>query len=76
MIIDFHTHIFPEKIASSAIAELEQKSGLVAATKGNVEDLLNSMDNAGVHLSVIVPVVTSPKQFETVNSFAQGINSP
>ena len=25
MIIDFHTHIFPEKIASRAIASLEQK---------------------------------------------------
>ena len=34
MIIDFHTHIFPEKIASRAIASLEQKAKMRAHVRG------------------------------------------
>lgn len=74
MIIDFHTHIFPEKIAAATIEQLEQKSGLQAATTGTVDGLLGSMDVAGVDSSVILPVVTSPRQFEGVNGFAAEIN--
>ena len=59
MIIDFHTHIFPEKIAAAAISELEKKSGLSAATNGCIQGLLASMEQAGVDTSVIMPVVIS-----------------
>lgn len=74
MIIDFHTHIFPEKIAAATIQQLEQKSGLTAAANGTLEGLLASMEHSGVELSVIAPVVTAPRQFEGVNRFAQEIN--
>ncbi len=74
MIIDFHTHVFPEKIAAATIAQLEDKSGLRAATKGTLDALLASMEQAGVDCSVIVPVVTSPRQFEGINRYAQEIN--
>ncbi len=74
MIIDFHTHIFPEKIAAATIAELEQKSGLTAATNGTLEGLLNSMKQAEIDCSIIAPVVTAPRQFEGINRFAQDIN--
>lgn len=74
MIIDFHTHIFPEKIAAATIEQLEQKSGLTAATNGTLEGLLASMETAGIDLSVIVPVATSPRQFDGVNRFAAEIN--
>lgn len=74
MIIDFHTHIFPDKIAPSTIEALEQESGLTAASNGMLTGLLSSMEKAGVDTSVIVPVVTSPKQFEGVNRFAAEVN--
>ncbi len=74
MIIDFHTHIFPEKIAAATITQLEQKSGLTAAANGTVDGLLASMESGGIDLSVIVPVVTAPRQFEGVNRFAVEIN--
>lgn len=74
MIIDFHTHIFPEKMASATIEALETKSGLCAATNGCVDGLLEAMDRTGVDCSVIMPVVTAPKQFDSINRFAQGIN--
>ena len=74
MIIDFHTHVFPDKMAEATIKDLEQKSGLHAATNGCVKGLLTSMDEARVTKSVILPVVTAPRQFEGINRFAVGIN--
>jgi len=74
MIIDFHTHIFPEKMAAATIAALEQKSNLTAATNGCVNGLLDAMSKTGVDCSVIMPVVTAPKQFDSINQFALRIN--
>lgn len=74
MIIDFHTHIFPDKIAAKTIEHLENASGITAATDGTLSGLLTSMDNNGVDLSVIMPVVTKTSQFETVNNFAAETN--
>ena len=70
MIIDFHTHIFPDKIAQRSIQSLSEVSGVKAATDGTLSGLLASMDKSGVDLSVIMPVVTKPSQFESVNTFA------
>lgn len=74
MIIDFHTHIFPDKIAARSIEALSQVSGVKAATDGTLNGLLASMDRSGVDLSVIMPVVTKPSQFESVNTFAAQVN--
>lgn len=74
MIIDFHTHIFPDKIAARSIEALSKVSGVTAATDGTLNGLLTSMDKSGVDLSVIMPVVTKPAQFESVNTFAAKVN--
>lgn len=74
MIIDFHTHIFPDKIAARSIEALSKVSGIKAATDGTLNGLLASMDKSGVDLSVIMPVVTKPTQFESVNTFAAKVN--
>lgn len=74
MIIDFHTHIFPDKIAAKTIASLSSAANITSATDGTLHGLLESMNQSGVDLSVIQPVVTKPEQFESVNRFAQSIN--
>ncbi len=74
MIIDFHTHIFPDKIAARSIEALSKVSGVKAATDGTLSGLLASMDRSGVDLSVIMPVVTKLAQFESVNTFAAKVN--
>ena len=74
MIIDFHTHIFPDKIAARSIEALSKVYGLKAATDGTLNGLLTSMDKSCVDLSVIMPVVTKPSQFESVNTFAAKVN--
>lgn len=74
MVIDFHTHIFPDKIATGSIAHLEKASGITAATDGTLNGLLASMEKNNVDMSVILPVVTKPSQFESVNQFASWVN--
>jgi len=74
MVIDFHTHIFPDKIAARSIAALANVSGITAATDGTLKGLLDSMEKNNVDLSIILPVVTKPSQFESVNKFAVEVN--
>ena len=74
MVIDFHTHIFPDTIAAKTISSLGSLAGVKAATDGTLKGLLASMENTGVDMSVIMPVATKPAQFEHINSFAQSVN--
>ncbi len=74
MIIDFHTHIFPDKIAEKTITALAGVAGIKAATDGTLKGLLTSMEKNAVDMSVIMPVVTKPPQFEAVNAFAAKVN--
>ena len=74
MIIDFHTHIFPDKIAAKTIESLGAIAGVKAATDGTLNGLLDSMKNSNVDMSLIMPVCTKPEQFENINNFAGKIN--
>ena len=74
MIIDFHTHIFPETIATKTISALEKISAIKAGTDGTLRGLLADMEKNQVDLSVIMPVVTKPGQFESINTYAKSIN--
>lgn len=74
MIIDFHTHIYPEKLAAKTIQALGKVAGVKPYTDGTVDGLLNSMKDAGIDKSVILPVATRPGQFASITKFAQHIN--
>ncbi len=71
MLIDFHTHAFPERIAARAIAKLSQEAGgLVPQTDGTLASLKEEMRRDGVDISVVHSIATSPKQQTNVNNFA------
>lgn len=74
MVIDFHTHIFPEKIAARTIEKLETIANVRAFTDGKEASLTASMEEAGVDISIVLPVVTRPEQFHTINDFAALLN--
>ena len=48
MIIDFHTHIFPDKIAGATIEKLSKASDSPAYTDGTKDGLKRSMEESGV----------------------------
>jgi hypothetical protein len=73
-IIDFHTHIFPDKIATRAVAALAEKSGDYAPrTDGTLKGLLASMDRAGISLSVVANIATRPSQMLPIFEFCMHI---
>ena len=74
MIIDFHTHVFPDKIAQKTVDFLAVKGGTQPDYNGTVEGLENAIDTAGVSLAVCLPVVTKPSQFESILNFAVSLN--
>ena len=75
MIIDFHTHIYPDKIAERTInALVNSAKNVLAHTNGTLSGLIESMDKAGIDKSVILPVATRKGQFDTINNFALNIN--
>ena len=67
--IDAHCHIYPEKIASKAVAGTDAFYGTVAKGKGTVPDLLEMGKNAGVDHFVVHSVATTPKQVSSINNF-------
>lgn len=73
MLIDFHTHIFPDKVAHRAVSNLEFIGRVAAYTDGTLEDLRRSMKESGVTHSVVLPIVTKPEQFRHINEFARSI---
>ncbi len=75
MIIDFHTHAFPDKIAIKAISHLASVSKTTPFHNGTIKDLSLKTKEAGIDYSLVLPVVTSPKQTKSINDFAIEINN-
>lgn len=74
MIIDFHTHTFPDKIAASAVEKLSVASHIRPFSDGTAEGLSDGARAAGIDLSIVLPVATSPKQVAHINDYAAKTN--
>ncbi len=75
MIIDFHTHTFPDDLAARALAVLTQRAGVPALTDGTNNGLRASMRRAGVDYSVTAPIATRPAQVRAINAWAAEVNA-
>lgn len=74
MLIDFHTHVFPDKIAERTISALANNSSNRPFSDGTIDGLLSSMQKANADIAVSLPVLTKPTQFDSVAQFAISIN--
>lgn len=77
MIIDFHTHVFPDNLAAKAINTLSSSIDNLYAlsSDGTVTGLLKNMDEWGINVSVVQPVITKQSQTKTLNDWARSICS-
>lgn len=69
MIIDFHTHMYPEKIRERAMAAIP--APYRAAIDGSRNGLLKSMELNEIDLAVNLPLVNTPRNARGVNAWAE-----
>lgn len=77
MIIDFHTHVFPDALAERAVSVLLSNCDkrYTPVTDARVSGLLKYMRESGVDISVVQPVLTKPTQFYELNKWVSNICS-
>ena len=68
MIIDIHTHTFPEKIADIAVKKLSNSGHITYFSNGTAVGLKDSMQKAGIDYSVVLPVATNPLKLDSMNT--------
>ena len=71
MIIDFHTHVFPDKLAHPAMLKLHEQSGVPYSSEAAVSDLRAAMKSAGIDRSVLLHIATKESQHRHVLEFAK-----
>lgn len=74
MIIDAHTHIYPDTIAAAVVRKLSGSTGLYPPTDGTAAGLRAQMHRAGVDRSIVLPVATNPAKVGHLNDFAIRLN--
>ncbi len=80
MLIDFHTHIFPDNIASRAIEVIKDGARRVSGvenainyTDATYNGLLKSMEENKVDLSLVMPIVTNIDKAQKIIEFAKNV---
>ncbi len=68
-IIDFHTHIYPEKIAEKAVESVGEFYGIGMDGKGTAKDLLKEGKESGVTDYVVHSVALTASRVEAINDY-------
>jgi predicted TIM-barrel fold metal-dependent hydrolase len=71
-VLDFHNHVFPEKIAVKVIDTLQKEMGFTSYGKGTVPELREEMTASGVTVCVALAVAASPSLVESTNTWILG----
>ena len=74
MIIDFHTHTFPDHMAEKTVTKLGKSCRIYAFSDGTQEGLRRNEEKAGIDLAVIQPVATTAHAVPHINDSAIRIN--
>ena len=67
MLIDFHTHTFPDNIAAAAIKKLAATADTRPHTNGTSKALTEATEKYGLDYSVVLPIATKPSQTNSIN---------
>jgi predicted TIM-barrel fold metal-dependent hydrolase len=82
LIVDFHTHLFPDPIAPRALSRLVENTRPYAHRYGETKahtdataaGLTASQREAKINLSLVLPIATSAKPTPTLNDFAARVD--
>lgn len=71
MIIDSHTHVFPERNAEKILSDVSRRAGIPYYSDGTTRGLMISMNRARIDVSVISRIAARPEQVDPVNRWLQ-----
>jgi len=69
MVIDIHTHVFPQEIGPAILSELSGRAPIQHYTDGSVQSLVQSMGRSGISISLISRITTQVEKVPDVNSW-------
>lgn len=70
LLIDCHTHCFPDKVAPGAVGKLAATSNLTPLYDGTTRGLCDAMQKEGVDRSLALMIATNPDKQAHINDFA------
>ena len=73
MIVDFHTHIYPEKIAAKAVASIGEFYGIPMQGDGTAASLLESGRRGGIERFVVFSAAAVPEQVQAINDYIAAV---
>ena len=73
MIIDIHTHVFPDKIAEAVLANSEVDLELSAKAPGTERGLRDYMEESRTDLSIVLAVAAEPRLVKKTNDWLLSI---
>ena len=74
-VIDFHVHIFPDELAYRAVMTVLKGDKFSPFSDGTLSRLLADMDERGVDISVVQPIITKQHQLKGTNTWASSVVS-
>lgn len=74
-IIDIHTHIFPDKVASKAVKAIGDYYGIQMCRPGTVDDLIQSGSSIGVSKLIVHSSATTVHQIRPINEYIYSIQA-
>ncbi|MDD5255877.1 MAG: amidohydrolase family protein, partial [Candidatus Omnitrophica bacterium] len=75
MIIDMHTHAWPEKVSASARQNLEGLFKVKLVGEPTLATLREFMDKNGISVSAVAAVATKPEQVPSINNWLMEVRS-
>ncbi|MDR1566263.1 MAG: amidohydrolase [Treponema sp.] len=73
MVIDFHAHVYPDKIASKAVDNIGEFYRLSMYGKGTVQDLLESGRRGGIDRFIVFSAAAVPGQTGRINEYIASV---
>lgn len=73
MIIDTHTHIYPDRVAAIVIKKMAAQ-GLKPYGNFEYQDLLATMDRCGISAAVVFNIAEKPSLVKTANDFLASVS--
>ena len=68
-IIDMHTHVYPDRLAATAVDAVCRPCAIAPCFDGTLGGLRSLMRSAGVALSVVQPVASKASQVRSINDW-------